>query len=435
MKRLLLVAPHFAPVNAPDGQRARLLLPHLHALGWDCTVLAVAPEDVAAPREDALLATLPPGADIRRVRATLGLRAGRRLGIGNLGWRALPALAREGSRLLREERFDLVYFSTTQFICLPLGRRWLRRFGVPFVVDLQDPWLNDYYSRPGAPRPPGGWKYRVASALAACLEGRTLRHAAHVVSVSPRYLEDLARRYPGFGPGRGTVIPFGWSLRDQECAAAMDAEPPAPAGSPPTVLYLGRVGPDMRPALDHLFRGYAAWRRARPAAPRIRWCFTGTSYDPRSSGDGPARTAALAAGVADDVEETPGRLGYLQALARMRGADANLILGSEDAAYSPSKIWPLLAAGRPWLAVTAPDTVLARQLQLVGQPGGRVAPLGAPDPSPAAAGPLHEWLDELAAGRTAARTAPSPGLLAHEAKTLAARHTALFDSLLAHGRP
>ncbi len=430
MKRVLIVAPHFAPVAAPDGQRARLLLPHLAALGWHATVLAVDPADVAAPREDALLKTLPPDADIHRVRATLGLAAGRRIGVGNLAWRALPALARAGSRLLRAQPFDLVYFSTTQFACLPLGRWWRRRHGVPYVVDLQDPWRNDYYDRPGAPPPPGGWKYRFASAFASALEGWTLKRASHVVSVSPRYLETLARRYPWFDPARGTVIPFGWSRRDFELA------PPAPPT--PHILYLGRVGDDMLPALRHLFHAYAQWRRTRAAASRIIWEFAGTSYDARATAEGPALRAAREAGVADDVVSQPGRIGYLAALARVAGARANLVLGSEDAAYSPSKIWPVLASRRPWLAVVHNDSVLAALLAPCVGDSALVETVHSPASDLGHS--LFAWFnaiaDSPAHAETSARIAPAAEteIHRHEAKTLAATHAALFDAVAAHDR-
>lgn len=424
MKRVLIIAPHFAPVNAPDGQRARLLLPHLAAFGWECTVLAVDASAVAAPREDNLLATLPPDADVRRGPA-VGLAAGRRFGVGNLGWRALPWLWREGSRLLASGRYDLVYFSTTQFACVPLGRWWRRRYGVPYVIDLQDPWRNDYYVRAGAPPPPGGWKYGFASRFAAVFERWTLRRCSHVISVSPDYLETLARRYPWFDSARGTVIPFGWSQRDLEIAARL-APPSAQtsADGHRTLLSIGRIGADMQPCLQVLFAGFARWRAANPARADVRLRFIGTSYDPRAGRDSPVTRAAGDAGIADAVEENPSRIGYLTALAAQQQADANLILGSADAGYSPSKIWPLLATRRPRLAVAPAGSVLADLLSR-HPAGGTLIQTGPTSDIVAVA----EWFDLFSSQRL-----PAPGedelLSGLEAFALSRRHAAVFNHCL-----
>lgn len=422
MRRILIIAPHFAPVAAPDGHRARLLLPHLEESGWKATVLTVDPAAVAAPREEELLGTLPPGADIRRVRA-FSLRLGRWLGIGNLGWRALPWIWREGSRLLRRGDFDLVYFSTTQFAVLPLGRLWLRRFGVPYVIDLQDPWRNDYYARTGV-RPPGGWKYRLASWQAARLEGWTLRRCAHVISVSPDYLTALAGRYPWFDARhRGTVIPFGWSERDLALARAGVAEP-ARTAEPDTreLLYLGRIGDDMRPALLALFSAFADWRRRTTARTRIRFRFAGTSYAPRAGRDSVVSRAAAETGVSDAVEESAARIGYLDALARMCSADALLLLGSDDPAYSPSKVWPVLATGRPSLAVTPETGVLAALLRTLAAAGTTLVSADLDRAGSDIAGWLERFVQE---GRPPGHPVPER-LYLHEAATTARAQARIF---------
>jgi hypothetical protein len=67
MKNVLIVSPHFPPVNAPDMQRVRLALPYLRAQGWEPTVLAVAPEYIeGGVREPLLESTYP--ADVPVVR-------------------------------------------------------------------------------------------------------------------------------------------------------------------------------------------------------------------------------------------------------------------------------------------------------------------------------------------------------------------------------
>src|SRR5436309_14462133 len=163
--RVLILSPHFPPVNAPDMQRVRMSLPHFAEFGWEPYVLAVAPtgDETLDPL---LVKTVPSDIKVERVRA-IPAAISKRIGIGNLALRALPSLYHAGSRLLAGGKFDLVYFSTTMFFAMPLGRIWHGRFGVPYVLDIQDPWLSDYYSEhPDSSPPP---KYAVARRLHAIL--------------------------------------------------------------------------------------------------------------------------------------------------------------------------------------------------------------------------------------------------------------------------
>jgi hypothetical protein len=160
-KKVLIVSPHFPPINAPDMQRVRMSLPYYRRFGWEPVVLTVDERWQEGALEPELLVTIPADVRVVRVRAAPAAWT-RRIGIGALGLRAWPYLLRRGARLLRREKFDLVFFSTSQFITYSLGRLWKARYGVPYVIDVQDPWRTDFYDKPGAPPPPGGWKYRFA---------------------------------------------------------------------------------------------------------------------------------------------------------------------------------------------------------------------------------------------------------------------------------
>lgn len=351
-RRVLIVSPHFPPTNAPDHQRARQALPHLAEFGWAAEVLAVDPAGVEAPVDPLLAEALPPGLPVHRVRA-LPPRLGRLLGFGSLGLRAHRALGAAGARLLRARRFDLVLFTTTQFIVLTLGPRWRRLTGTPYVLDWQDPWLTDYYDRPGAPPPPGGWKYRLARWQARRFEGECVRGAAGMVATSPTYLATLAARYPDCAGRPSAVIPFGASADDFRIAARADVSP-AFVRRPGVrhLAFVGAAGPVMADALHFLFEGLAAWCAADPARrERLRLHFIGTSYAPGDRAVPSVLPLAAAAGVADLVEEQPRRVGHFAALRTLRDADALLLLGSGDAGYSPSKIATLALAARPVLAV------------------------------------------------------------------------------------
>lgn len=429
MPRLLVVSPHFPPVNAPDMQRVRMSLPHFIDAGWEVVVLTVADPEPMAPVEPPLLTTVPRPVEVVRV-PVFPLRWTGPIGLRNLGWRALPFLLLEGSRLLAERRFDLVYFSTTQFIVCPLGRIWRRLHGTPYVIDLQDPWLNDFYDRTGLP-PPGGWKHRFASLNARLLEGWTLRRCAHLISVSEVYIEELARRYHWFRREEATTLTFGAPDADFRAAAAQPPSNLLPASPALRIAYAGRLGPDMLPALDLLF---AAVARAGRAGRRIELHFFGSSY--ARAGTGHRTTTALAQqhGVADRVHENPDRIGYLASLRLLRDTDLALLLGSSDRAYSPSKVYPTLIAERPTLAIAPEGSVLEERVRELGGAALTLFPASAP-------------LDGLEAATAillaAAEGRPLPGARPldrerlerdYTAAAVAARQLRVFNRVLRGGR-
>jgi hypothetical protein len=364
-RRLLVISPHWPPINAPDLQRVRMSLLYYRQFGWEPVVLTVHPDDVAGTREPELEQTYPPDVRIVRCRA-LPLRWTRRIGLRNVGLRAWWSLLGSGSRLLREERYDLVLFSTTQFITFTLGPLWRRWFGVPYVIDIQDPWRTNYYERPDAPPPPGGRKYLLARCLAFCFEARTYRRAAGFISVSQRYLTDLAERYPWFQDKPQAAIHFGVSAADFEYLRSRPAAGARLVRQPGRIhlLYTGAAGPIMPHALNMLFSTFARYRQAHPErAARFHFHFYGTSYVPAGKGKPSVLPVAKEHGLADYVEEIPHRIGHLESLALLSQADALILLGSSDLAYSPSKLYPYYLSGKPILSVVFENSYLEELLR------------------------------------------------------------------------
>ncbi|HYP15999.1 MAG TPA: hypothetical protein VEQ65_02210, partial [Opitutus sp.] len=129
------------------------------------------------------------------------------------------------------------------------------------------------------------------------------------------------------------------------------------------VVYTGASGPVMPHAVRTLLEGFRRFRDSEPAtARRFRFHFLGTSY----AAPGEARCSVLplaeALGVVDQVSEQPHRLGHLECLRLQSEADILFLGGSSDPAYSPSKLYPYFAAGRPILAVVFPQSVLEAAL-------------------------------------------------------------------------
>ena len=428
MRRVLIVSPHFPPINAADHQRVRMSLPYFEEFGWKPTVLAVRPQDVEGTDDPLLERTLPPGVEVVRTGA-LPVRWTRRLGLGSLALRALPAFWRAGNRLLARERFDAVYFSTTMFAIMALGPLWKRRFGVPYILDFQDPWIEDYYERPGAPPPPGGrFKHGFTRWLAHTLEPRAMAAVSEVIAVSPAYVETLRARYPALGADQFTVLPFGAPERDFEILPILGVRQAVfdPDDGLCHWVYVGRGGGDMAAALRLLFTALAEARYRNPEMwSKLRLHFVGTSYAPEGQAEKTVEPVARACGVADLVEERTSRVPYYEALQLLRQSHAILVIGSDSAAYSASKLYPCLLARRPLLALlhtSSPAVDILRR--------GGVEQIVTFDPADVTASmaAMHAALEKTFAGTGGAPAFDAPRFSAeHGARAVTARQCEVFN--------
>jgi hypothetical protein len=365
----------------------------------------------------------------------LGLDWGRVPGLGTLTFRALGVLRRMGDVLLKTGRFDLVYFSTTQFGVHTLGPRWQRRFGVPFAMDYQDPWVNDYYQKHPQITPPGGrLKYAVVDRLNRWMEPRVLRHCAGVTCVSADYPRQLRNRcdfLPSDWPVE--VIPFPGDARDLlrvEADGTQQSEF-APGDGNCHWVYVGAAGPMMVLAVRGIFGALQEHERSHSGFLKdLRLHFIGTSYAAAGSGRKTVEPLAAEYGLAAVVEEHPDRIPYSQALRCLLDADALIVPGSDDPGYTASKIYPYLLAGKPLLAVFHEQSSVVPLIRAVG--GGVCVPFQTNEPTHALSHRvLQEWLETGQWRRPVPldRTAFEP----HTAKIQAEVLCRFFDRCLRRG--
>ena len=329
--------------------RLRQCLPYFEENGWKATVLSVNPEYVEQGKDDLLLQTLPDDLDHISCGA-LPASLTRKFGLGNLGIRAYPFLYRRLVAYLKYNQVDLVFFSTTVFVSIALGKMIKRRFGIPFVVDMQDPWRNDYYlTIPRGDRPAKFWfNYR----LQAFLEARTMPHCDGLIAVSKGYISELVDRYPELEDRPSEAIPFSVLRKDFEVSAnlmwdrfALDAI---------NIVYVGRGGKDLQQAMEIVFSGFAellGQQGQSSKAGRIHFSFLGTSYAPNGQGVQTIKPVAHKYGVGGYVTEQTDRLGYFEALAALASADILLVPDSEDKHYTASKLYPYILSRKPLIAV------------------------------------------------------------------------------------
>ncbi|MDJ0617260.1 MAG: hypothetical protein QNJ63_11025 [Calothrix sp. MO_192.B10] len=351
--KVLIISPHFPPINAADHQRVRMSLPYFEEFGWEPHILTVHPECIEGIQDSLLAKTIPDHIPITYTGA-LPVQQTRRIGIGSLGLRCFPYLLRVGEQLLHKQKFNLIYFSTTVFISMVLGLRWYRKYGIPYVLDFQDPWLNNYYKKSGTPPPGGRWKYGFAQLQAQMLEPKALSKVSHVISVSPKYPKTLQKRYPHLKPEQFTVLPFGASTADFEVLPSLQVEQSIfnPNDGKRHWVYVGRGGDDMRLALQGLFLGIKSHREQNPQLwQNVQLHFVGTSYAPENLAVKTIEPIAQELEVGDLVTEHTQRIPYFEALKVLTDSDAIVLIGSNDPGYTASKLYPCILARKPILAI------------------------------------------------------------------------------------
>ena len=216
MTRVLIVAYYFPPKGGAGTQRFAKFCKFLPEHGIEPVVLG-AGEDLqsrSAPNDDpTLLEDMPAVVERvqapRRVPFSLWARRKMRLHLDDDEW-ALAAGERAVG-LARERSVAAVVTTLSPYACYRIGAKLQRELGLPWVLDLRDPWSLD------------GWRYyRTGVHARADLAHmrRALTRADFVVANVP----EARRAYVEMGadPARTVVVPNGF---DEEDFAGIPAAP------------------------------------------------------------------------------------------------------------------------------------------------------------------------------------------------------------------
>lgn len=433
-RRVLLVTPHFPPDTNAASHRVRLLAPHLPAFGWHPTVVTVDPRDYEGRLDHRLLSLVPDTLRVVRCRAWPA-RWTRRIGIGDLGLRALAGLHRTCRSLLAREPFDALFITTYPIYPAALGPMLKRRYGVPFVVDLQDPWVGAWGRSVGGG--PGGapdWKSRASRRVATWLERSVLPGADAITAVSAATYDEALARIGRDAPVPSAAIPLGGEERDFEAIRREGAATSLfdPSDGCRHLCYVGTLLPLARATLTALLTAMARVREERPDLYRTaRLHFIGTSNQSEGAAGDVVLPIARRLDVADSVEELPLRIDYVDALRAQLSATGILLLGSSEPHYTASKIFPAMLARRPILAAFHEASSSVDMLRALGRPPSvRVVTYGDDCSIAALAADIYPQLVELLQAATYDPKDVDAGKLAdYSARTLAGRLAAVFDSI------
>jgi len=352
VKKLLIISPYFPPSNAADMQRIRMSLPYFKELGWQAEVVTIAIEYSDLVKDSLLTESVPVELPVHYVKA-LPKKLTLKVGLGSIAIRSLLFYRRKVNQLLKNNKYDLIYFSTTQFPICVLGAYWKKKFNVPYVIDMQDPWHTEYYqNKPKEEHPSKYWfSYRFNKLL----EPIAMRQCEGLISVSQTYIDDLKGRYHNLIYKPSSVITFGAFKNDLEIVNNNLHNIPIAFIKEEHLLhivYLGVLGSFMKGALRLIFSCFKkALKDNYKFYSIFRFHFIGTSYAPAGSGKKTALPLAQEEGVSDFVDEQTDRVSFYSGLASLEATDGLLVPGTDDAGYTASKLYPYIMARKPLLGV------------------------------------------------------------------------------------
>ena len=354
VKRVLMVAYHFPPLNVSSGiHRTLRFAQYLPDFNWEPAILTAHPR-VYSGVSQASLAEVPPRLLVRRAFA---LDTGKHLSLRGAypQWLALPdrwwmwwlGAVPAGLSLIRKLKPDALWstfpVATAHLIAYTLHRLT----GIPWLADFRDPMSEPSY-------PDNLLERRVVE----WIEYRTLKHCERAVFTTPGTLQMYAERYPEIPRSRLSIIENGY---DESSFAGVDqAREPGPPGAPVVLVHSGAVYPLYRDprsffaALSELL-GNGGIKRGE-----LRIVLRATGFDDFLRG-------LIAQYGIGDVVTLEAALPYRAALAEMLAADGLLLLQAAICNHQvPAKLYEYLRARRPILGLTDPAGDTAATLRSAG---------------------------------------------------------------------
>lgn len=252
----------------------------------------------------------------------------------NIGW--VPYALRASARLVKDWKPDVILASAPPPSSLVVAHKLSRKYGIPWVADLRDLWVDHhYYSQPSWRKP-----------IEAQLERRVLSSAAGLITVSEPWAETLRIKYKK----PTTVVLNAYDPHDYP-----PPETEAPKDARLRILYPGVIYPgkqDPSPLFEALLK-------LGRVAEQIRVDFYGFYQTV-------AKELVAKYGLGHIVHLNP-VIAYKDCLRMQTEADVLLLLlwndPSERGVY-PAKVFEYIGARRPILAVGQKQDAAA---ELVGK--------------------------------------------------------------------
>lgn len=329
-RKLLLLTYHFPPVAGSAAHRWLGFSRHLLNHEWD--VVVVAPTAVSwEPNDPALLKQLLPGIEVERVAFPKCFWT-RFVNIVFPYETWLPSGWTLTRDVVARHKPDVVLTTSPPGAIHWLGYLVKQKFGLPWIVDLRDPW----FTWTGKNTDP--WWLKLLNGRA---EQRTIHWADRIFANTPSNLAVLQRAYPQ-SAGKMTVLTNGFDPVEAPVAKA-DRN-----NREMTLLYAGEMyaGRDPRP----LLRCLAELNKAAPTgAPRFRLKLLG-----RSDGSFDIHDEVRSNSLTDTVDLL-GQVPHELVLSLI--ANADILVSIQGPKYQnsiPAKVYEYMAFSKPILQLSEP---------------------------------------------------------------------------------
>lgn len=311
---------------------------YLRNFGWEPIVIT-AEESAYSLLDKGLERNIPPGIHIHR------LPVCQTRFVNDEGIRWIPYVLRSIRAIVRKEKPAAVYLTGGPFFPLILGPILKRRFKLPYVIDLRDPWRlaeKTYTTR--------GIKPRLGEILTDILEPFIIRNACRVICATEPRCQEYIAAYKNEPPSKFVTITNGYDPED-----FAHIQPVQFAQF--TIVYTGKWYSAAPGAFRNIRAFFEALKMLREKGLNIRLIHVGI-VEPEIV------ELAQTIGMSDLVTFA-GPKSYNDSLAYAKGASLLLVVGRTRDFELPVKIFDYIGCKKPILALASQDGAIAEVINKI----------------------------------------------------------------------
>ncbi|MCF7805763.1 MAG: glycosyltransferase family 4 protein [Candidatus Marinimicrobia bacterium] len=373
-KTLLVLTYYFPPAGGPGVQRVLKHVKYLPEFGWDPVVITVDGGDFPA-RDASLADEIPNDVPVFRVpalepyslyrkftgksedehipvgtlakedantglteRVARWIRANLFVPDARIGW--IWPVIRRASNVIPRYKVDAILCSSPPHSVHLAAYRLARKFNLPWIADLRDPWTDIYYYQELN-------RSRLTRSLDRYLERKVFKSPDGVLTVSPSLVDQIQSRAAN---QKVTLLPNGYDAGDFDRSVSHSYERF-------TLSYIGNLKANQNPPA--LWKAIGKLIEQIPGfADDFQLYLTGKTHPQ-------VETLLEKYGLADYVK-IDGYVPHHEATRRMQSAGALLFIvpdAEDNEGILTGKLFEYLAAGRPIFSIGPPDGDAARILK------------------------------------------------------------------------